>query len=149
MDVGDIGSSSIVVVFVDDGVSDAGRWKRSSKFGHIARSILVAPDTFIPSRSKCPIVARRTRISYTFRRVRSDEGDGGVDDDDDLPAAVAAVASHAALRRSRLSIAHSIDAYDTTLGQYTRHNAGTDTDSSARYLAQSLTYNDGPSSSSS
>ena len=157
MDVGDIGSSSIVVAFVDDGVNDAGRWKRSSRFGHIALSILVALDTFVPSRSKCPNVARRTRISYAPRRVLSDDDmvggiakdddddDGDEDEDEDGPSAAS---SHTARRRSRLSIAHSIDAYDTTLGRYTRHNAGTDTDSSARYLAQSLTYNDGPSSRS-
>ncbi len=39
MEVGGIGSSSIVVAFVDDGVNVGGRWKRSSSHGFFCGKI--------------------------------------------------------------------------------------------------------------
>ena len=151
-DVGDMGSSSVVAVVIvvliieDDDVG--GRWNKTPKSGHIARSILVAPSTFLRSLSKCPNVARRTRISYSSRGVVVVVVvvvDNRPPSDDDLSDPFEAAAAASSRRLSRLSIAYSIDAYDTTLGLYTRQRAGTDTDSSARYLAQSYTYIDGPS----
>jgi hypothetical protein len=124
VEVGDIGS---IVVVAEDVV---GRWKRSPKFGHIALSILVAPSTFDLSSSKCILDARRTRASNSRRQQYDDDDDDGCGPSSSSSSSSSTRPSTAGFaaeqeeeeeeeeeeRWWRLSIAHSTDAYETTLG---------------------------------
>ncbi len=65
--------------------------------------------------------------------------DDNDDDDDDRDNLNDVIVPFAIVVEIMVSMAYKTDEYANMLGLYTKHSAGTDTVSSARYLAQSYT----------